>query len=310
MGGLPLRLLRGSGALFLAVLGACGGRTSALEPDAYGNQPTDGATNDAGTGAGGSKGGSTAAGGSTAKGGSTAAGGTAAASGSAATGGTTPVAGAAGKAGSGGTGAGVGTGGSAQAGAPSAGSAGSASGGATSVDPFGCTNYCSLFTQGPCPSGNSNDECTSSCVSELRSQTAQCQATASSLLSCLIAVYQNSNSCNQVDTLSLAKCSTLAQAYQGCIIVPPPPPDPPPPPPPLGCATASSNSGRMCSIDMKCRNGTYYSVYCYEFDKYQSTCTCQVNYPDGSASGSSIGLSEGSQFACQDALSSCGFPQP
>ena len=167
----------------------------------------------------------------------------------AAAGGTTPIAGAAGKAGSGGTGAGVGTGGSAQGGTPSAGSAGSASGGATSVDPFGCTNYCSLFTQGPCPSGLSNDECMSSCVSELRSQTAQCQATASSLLSCLTTVYKNSKSCNQVDALSFAKCSTLAQAYQGCVNVPPPPPDPPPapPPPPLGCATASSNSGRMCT---------------------------------------------------------------
>ncbi|HEY0469200.1 MAG TPA: hypothetical protein VGC79_33640 [Polyangiaceae bacterium] len=310
--GLPLRVLKGSGALLLVVLGGCGGRTSAVDSDAFGtDQPASGATSAGGTSTGGTSTGGTSTGGSGAKPGTGATGGATGTAGTAGAGGSSGAA-MGGSGATGGTGASTGSAGTQAGGAASGGAAGTASGGASGVSPYNftnCTNYCISAGQGPCPSGLSTIDCIQSCMNELNDQTLICQTYGQALLSCLTTVYKNSTSCNQVDQLTFAKCSGQALQYQACATPGIDPPPPPPPPPPLNCSSSGSNSNGSCTLNLKCSSGVYYTVSCVESSGNQSNCWCGANLPDGSLSSSSVGLNESVTYACYDSLAACGFPQ-
>jgi hypothetical protein len=314
MGGLSLRVLKGSSALLLVVAG-CGGRSSTLETDGTtgdGNQPSDGsgATNPGAGATGPGKDGSPAPGaggqaGSPTAGppsvGTGARGGIAA--GSTGVGGTSP----------GGT-AGVGTAGSPAGGAAVGGSAGigtaggSATGGAVGVAPstyVSCANYCSTSTQGVCPNAISVDACTQSCLSEVGAQSPSCQKNAEGLLDCLTTAYQYSMSCSQFDELALTKCSALSATYQSCasaVLEPPPVASP-------GCSSSGSSSKNVCDLSVKCDSGAYYTVQCRQTNTGDSNCTCQAAVPGQPGVGAGFTLNESVTFACYDSLAACGFPQ-
>jgi len=288
----------------LALLSGCGARSSTLDPEAYTvepNLPASGSTGSPASGAGGagSKGSGAAPSGT----------GTGGKAGGPATG-----TGAAGGSPAGGTPAGGasmgGTGGSSTGGA--AGAGGATQAGAAGVDPYvysRCTNYCSATTQGRCPTSVSLGECLGSCVTEVSSRSPECQKNAASLLDCLTAAYQNSNSCSQFDELAYAKCSGWAASYQGCADYPAPTPVPDPSPAPT-CSSSGNSSNGSCSLDVKCDNGAYYSVRCYEGSPAQSNCSCKASLPGGPGVGVvGFNLNESVTFACYDSLATCGFPQ-
>ncbi|MEI9940686.1 MAG: hypothetical protein WDO69_26020 [Pseudomonadota bacterium] len=293
MGGLPFRLLKGSGALLVAVLAGCGGRSSTLDSDDVNvepSQPDGGSTGNAAPGAGGGAGHGPAP---------------------------VPTPGDKGGSPSGGA-TSVGSAGSAPAGGAS--SAGAASGGASAVDPAtysSCNNYCSAVTQSPCPNGLAPDQCTSSCLSDLGAQSLECQKTGQVLIDCLITVFKNSDGCAQVEDLTAAKCSGLLTSYQSCSRpIPDPMPAPLPTPVPIPgplpaqtCSSSGSSGNGTCNLDVKCDSGAYYSVYCSQTSPAQSSCTCSASFADGSGSGSVFGLNENATFACYDSLATCGFPQ-
>src|SRR4051812_26522927 len=194
MGGLPIRLLQGSGSLLLVLLAGCGGRSSTLADDQTTtlepNQPS------GGSGSSGSDAGTAGKGGA-ANGGK---------------GGTSGVAGAAG-----------GTGGS-----PSGGAATGGSPGTLPLPATTCTNYCSAITQGACPSTAPPDECIGSCTNVLNGQSSQCQSAGTVLIECMRSAYQQSNSCAEVNQLTSTKCAELSQQYQRCIGTAAPDPGPMP----------------------------------------------------------------------------------
>jgi len=289
-------MLKGSGALVLALLSGCGARSSTLESDAVSvepNLPASGSTGSPATGSGGSGAKGGAGGSGTATGGKAGAAPTAGAPGTGIAG-STP------------------SGGASSAGASTG---GAASGGGAGIDPYAynrCTNYCSTTTKGQCPTNISPAECVSSCVNELSGQSLECQKIAATLLDCLTAAYQNSDSCDQFDNLSVVKCASLGVSYQSCAgagvdPVPTPAPDPSPAP---TCSSSGSSSNGSCTLDVKCDNGAYYAVNCFEATPSQSSCTCKASLPGGSGVGvGGFSLNESVTFACYDSLASCGFPQ-
>jgi hypothetical protein len=314
MRGLPFRLLEGSGALCLAMLAGCGGRSATLDTDAFSveaNQPSASGSNGKGTGSASATGAGSApnsgssgipsAGGSGTP--SSGSGGTSSGSGAApgSSAGSSPNPGTwTGRAGS-----------SSAGGAPSGGPAGgSASGGAPTVFLNSCADYCSTTMQGVCPSQIPLDECQSSCASELSNQSLQCQRTASALLDCLTTVYRNSSNCADVAQLSVAKCAELEASYVRCSGPATNPVPTPAPQPPIPVCSSSGNSGNgACSLDVKCTNGTYYSVACRQTSPTQSSCSCSSSSSSGSASSVGLSLNESITFACYDSLAVCGFPQ-
>jgi len=185
---------------------------------------------------------------------------------------------------------------------------GSAQGGASGVPTdlySSCLDYCSASSRGVCPNPISIDECVTSCASELSGQSPACQYTAVSLLGCLTTVYQNSTGCTELEQLSVAKCGNLSDAYQSCAgtaAVPTPTPAP-------TCASSGSSDNGKCSVNLKCDNGAYYTVYCYQTNTDQSSCTCNTTAANGSGSGAVLTLNESVVFACYDSLAACGFPQ-
>jgi len=303
MGGLRLGLL-GFGASVLVVLGACGGRTSMLDPDATvmidTNQPSGGSASKPGTGIGATAG--------------TGAGGSGTSSGVGASGGTAPTVkppllpppppppvSSGGAQGIGGTGsAGM---------APSAG-ASTGRGGSTGigeVDDWAFTNcitYCNTSAPAqPCTSGLSSAKCASACTAQLGGLDLACQKVAGNLLACLTTVYQNSRNCADVQQLSSAKCSNWFASYDLCAGN-----SQVPPPPPPACSGYGSNGNGKCVIQMKCENGARYTASCYEANPGQSNCTCDGTLPDGSAIAEGFGLNEGALDACDHSLAICGFP--
>ena len=299
MGGLLSRTSKGFGALLLAALAACGGRSSPIDPDAVtiaANQPSE-TTSGGGTGA---TSGNSATGSATASGGK---------SGVPAGGSATGAASGVGTAGSSSTPSGGSSSGGSSSGG--AGAAGAATGGSTSTEPSfvrSCNSYCSVAAQGPCPSGISSTECLASCVNELSRQTLLCQTYGEGLLRCLTAVYTNSNSCGEVDQLSLAKCSSQFTTYQNCSGPGSTPVPPPTPTPMVTCSSSGSSSNGKCNLDVKCTSGAYYTVSCYQTGPEQSNCTCNASLPNGTGTGANFGLNENSTFACYDSLATCGFP--
>lgn len=322
MGGLRACLLGSFGVSLVAALGACGGRSSMLDPDAvylYPSRPSGSSTSDGsksgskpntGIGTPGSSNGS--------KGGAPASstGGTSAGStgGGPAAGGTSGVGtGGSGTGGSGtggsGTGGIGGTAGSTPAGGSSAGGAPGA-GGATGLDPWvasRCTEFCSPKAQAACPSTVSSTDCAAACQAEFADTGPSCQKAGGVLLECLTTVYQNSKSCGDVAQLSLAKCGSLFADYQSCD--PTMKPELMPTPDPSTCSATGSVAAGKCGVDVMCESGAHYNVYCYATSPDQLSCSCNATYPDGSATGSSFGLNENEAFACEDSLSLCGFPQ-
>jgi hypothetical protein len=297
MGGLPFRLIQGSGALLLGLLAACGGRSTTLGPDADGtragsNQPTSGSTGSPSTGAG-----ATGAKGSVEPTGSGAGG----------NGGTPAGGGAAAAAATGGTAAG---GVSGAAAAPGTASGGAPQGGASGIPPSAhesCNQYCRLTAAGACnDSGLTINQCLQSCVSELGAESPQCQSKAFSLLDCMAAVYQSSSNCEQVNELTNQRCAGSFDAYESCRNSPLEPP-PAPPPAPV-CSSSGSSSTGSCTLKVQCTNRASYSVACYQTSPEQSTCTCNADFADGAGSGASFGLNEDATFACYDSLAACGFP--
>ena len=346
MGGLPFRVLEGFGVFSLAVLAACGGRSSTLEDDALtaaeANQPSGGSSGAASNGAGGTaahgnvgnsgpatggKGGSPTAGaaGAAASSGTPSGGASYGGVAGVGTGGATPSGGA-----SSGGAAGIGTagaapsGGASSGGAAGVGTAGASSGGAAGVGAAGgassggaagagssfygsCANYCTVTSHGPCPNSLSRDECAWSCIREVSQQSPACQSNANALLDCLSTAYQNSTSCSQFDELAYAKCSAFSATYQRCAKSSGShPPEPEPEP---TCTSSGNITSNSCSLNMKCTNGAYYSVSCAQTSAATSDCTCVATLPGGASSSAGFGLNESTTFACSDGLATCGFPQ-
>ena len=338
MGGSLLRLLKGSGALWVILLAACGGRSSMLDTDNVtfsANQPSGGGSSGRGTSTGGKSG---------SVGGGNAGSSTSGATGGAATGtagvgtsgGNSSSGGSMGGAAQGGTSGGSSTGGAAQAGssggstggAAQAGSSGSSTGGAaqagssgssmggaaggTALDPYArsvCNDYCKATSQIPCP-GTSFPflQCNSACINEVI-HSPQCQKPAEVLLSCLTTVYQNSKTCAQAEDLSAAKCSALSAAYQDCVGANPDPIPPPVPPPASLCSSYGSSGNGNCAVGVMCDNGANYKVSCAQSSSAASSCTCFSSSADGASTGSSFSLNESVALACYDGLAVCGFPQ-
>ncbi|HET7540292.1 MAG TPA: hypothetical protein VFK05_10495 [Polyangiaceae bacterium] len=297
---LPSVLLARSTALLLAVLGGCGGRTT-FEPADFGtvtsSSPAGSASHGGSAGmASGGTGGILAMGGKP----------------------TTP-AGPAGGSASGGVPAAGGKGGTAQipgtGATASAGFAGMGMGGTGALAPelviTNCDIYCKADITSPCSNVSSFTQCEKACVNELASRTPYCQMAGIDLLSCLIKVYQNaenSGACDNIDALSSTKCGFLFDNYRSCFG---PAPEPPPDPPfPTQCSSSGSVGSAGCNLAVKCESGAYYNVSCSQTNATQSNCSCSANFPDGSAIGSSLGLNEQATYACSDALTACGFPQP
>ena len=276
-----------------------------LDPDAIvqGNEPSAGGSTGKGTGAG-----------STTGAGATTGAGTATGSGA---GPATNSGGASGASGSGPSSAGA----PAQGGAPAGGAAGtgtawggaSTGGAATNIDPSppgNCKTYCSVTTEGACPTFDSFSDCFSTCVQELNGQSLACQTNAAALLGCYTTAYQNGSNCAEIDQLFGTKCSGLALRYRSCFDQDVPPvPVPVPAPPAPTCSAYGSSGGGACSLGVKCDSGAYYSVSCYAVGPAQSSCTCSSMSPDGSGSGGTFTLNENVDLACYDSAAACGFPQ-
>ncbi|HYQ41417.1 MAG TPA: hypothetical protein VER11_05610 [Polyangiaceae bacterium] len=291
MGGLRFSWLQGFGFSFFALLAACGGRSSTLDPDGVylePSRPSGGSTSQPAGGSGAKAG--VGAGGATSTGGKS--------------GVPTPAGGSSASGGTAGAGVGTSTG--------SAGASGTASGGSAGLDPTTfayCTAFCNVSTQGACPSGTTSAECSAQCASELAGESPECRQIASSFLACLTTAYEKSRNCTEVDQSSVGACSKWAEAYSSCLApapVPTPAPDPMPQP---TCSSSGSSSNGKCNLDVKCATGAYYSVSCYQTGSAQSNCTCNASLPNGSGTGANFALNETTTFACYDSLAACGFPQ-
>src|SRR6478735_1744218 len=189
MGGLRFSWLQGFGFSFFALLAACGGRSSTLDPDGVylePSRPSGGSTSQPAGGSGAKAG--VGAGGATSTGGKS--------------GVPTPAGGSSASGGTAGAGVGTSTG--------SAGASGTASGGSAGLDPTTfayCTAFCNVSTQGACPSGTTSAECSAQCASELAGESPECRQIASSFLACLTTAYEKSRNCTEVDQSSVDACS-------------------------------------------------------------------------------------------------------
>src|SRR6478736_1973349 len=291
MGGLRASLLKGLGAS-LFILAGCGGRTSALDPEAVYVEPSQ-PSGTAGAGNSGSKPSPSA--------------------GSAGAINTPPIGKGGTPAGNPGAAAGS-TGGSTSTPSnnpnmppPTGASTGAiGEGGASALDPWviaKCNDFCNSDTQAPCPTSPSSADCTDTCQRELLATGSQvCQKYGGAVLECMTTVYKNSSNCNDVDRLSTAKCSSQFESYQSCAVDAPPGTS--------TCSTSSIVSDTTCYLDLECGSRGHFSVYCSEGARPdQSNCNCYGRFLDGSGFTSNVGLSDSVSFACVDVLGLCGIPQ-
>ena len=212
--------------------------------------------------------------------------------------------------------AGAATAGSApQGGAPATSTPGSPAiggvGGSTSVgsgDPRAlpiCAKYCSATTVTSCPGGLASfGTCFPDCISQV-SSFPQCEELAAALVDCFVAAGSaDSEQCSALKTP--ANCAMLEASYKICSgsLAPSEPIIAPPPSPPPMCASAASGDGQSCSLDQKCNDGSYYSVYCKPAGPEQSFCICTSNQ----GVNASFDLNERGALACSDAHVVCGLP--
>jgi hypothetical protein len=278
------------GALCVAAIAGCGGRTSMFTPD---DDPNLGSSVPGGgaNGSSGSPGTITAP--PTPSGGST----------STPAGGATSI-GVAGGATAGGS-PGI-------AGAPSIGSGGEAGtfGGSALA---ACKNFCGEVAMGNCFGDDS--ECVNNCSGELGASPL-CLQLGQAVMNCFLPFIQSSaGNCSEIDNLADAKCAPQLDQFQQCSDsgVPTPAPTPVPlpiPQPASNCSTSGSTSPTSCNLVSKCTDGSFYMVNCKQGSPNESFCSCESGNSSGGGTGAGFNLNESVAFACYDGISTCGGPAP